>query len=268
MRIRIPGLDWWLSVNRSPAWRLELARQPSISAAASAYSGDGLTVQGRILDAITSEPFMAAYAAGMQTPHSIGGGGDLHIHWRVHTCLWAARHALSLPGDFVECGVNSGIFSRAICEYLDFARVSKRFFLFDTFEGIPESQASPEERDDTRSKNARIYRECYEDTKRTFAPFPNVQLVRGIVPESLHTVPIDRVAYLSIDMNLVFPEIAALEFFWDRLVPGAIVVLDDYGFAGHRPQHDAINAFAAARNTAVYTSPTGQGLIIRPPSQP
>jgi hypothetical protein len=202
----------------------------------------------------------------MQTPHNIGGGGDLRIEWRVYTCLWAAEHGLALPGDFVECGVNTGIISRAICQYLDFAVVPKRFFLFDTFEGIPESQALPEEREHVLSKNARIYRECYEDARQTFAAFPNVQLVRGTVPESLGSVSIDRVSYLSIDMNLAKPELEALEYFWDRLAPGAVVVLDDYGFEGHRHQHEAVNAFAVKRHVSVYTSPTGQGLILRPPT--
>ena len=259
MRIPLPGLTLSLTVNRASP------RAARASADTGAYSGDGLTVQGRILDAITSGPFLAAYAAGMSTPHAIGGGGDLQIHWRVHTCLWAARHALALAGDFVECGVNTGIMSRAICEDLGFGTVPKQFFLFDTFKGIPEEQAAPDERDAVRSKNARIYRECYDAAQRTFADFPNVRLVRGIVPESLQSVSIDQVAYLSIDMNLVHPEIAALEYFWDRLVPGALVVLDDYAFAGHRLQHDAVDRFAAARSVPVYSSPTGQGIIIRPP---
>jgi hypothetical protein len=267
MRIAIPGTNICVTLNRRPSWRFTVASQPSSEAGvADRYSGDGLSLEGRILDAITSDRFRAAYAAGMQTPHRIGDGGDLRIHWRIYTCLWAATHALRLPGDFVECGVNTGITSRAICERLDFSRVPKQFFLFDTFQGIPEEQASAEERDQVRSKNARIYRECYEDARRTFAPFPNVKLVRGIVPGTLSSVAIEQVAYLSIDMNLVAPEIAALEFFWERLVPGALVVLDDYGFAGHRRQHDAVDAFAAARNVPVYTSPTGQGLILRPPS--
>ena len=257
MRIAIPGLNVSVAINRGA---------PRTDSRTSTYSGDGLTVQSRILDALESPRFRAAYAAGIQTPHRIGGGGDLHIHWRVYTCVWAAQHALGLAGDFVECGVNTGIFSRAICEYLNFARVAKRFFLFDTFQGIPEEQALPEERAQVRGKNARIYGECYEAALKTFAPFPNVRLVRGTVPESLATVSIEQVSYLSIDMNLARPEIAALEFFWDRLVPGAVVVLDDYGFDGHRPQHDAIDEFAARRNVAVYTSPTGQGLILRPPS--
>lgn len=223
MRIRLPGLGLSLTISMHPAWRLELARVAAVPARGGSYSGHGLSGEGRILDPIRSERFMAAYTAGMSTPHTVHGGRDLRIHWRVHRCL------------------------------------------FDTFEGIPVSQASREGKI-AESKNARIYKACYEEAKRTFASFPNVHVVRGIVPDSLHTVAIDQVAYLSIDMNLAYPEIAALEFFWDRLVPGAIVVLDDYGFAGHRQQHDAINAFAAARNVPVYASPTGQGVIIRPPS--
>jgi hypothetical protein len=257
VHIRIPGTGLSVTLNRARASRG--ASSPAL------YSGDGLRVEGRILDALRSERFRTAYEAGMRTPHRIGGGGDLQIEWRVHTCLWAAEHALSLQGDFVECGVNTGILSLAICTYLDFARSTRRFFLFDTFAGIPIEQASPVERPDVLSKNARIYRECYEQVRETFAPFPNVQLVRGRVPDTLSTVPIDRVAYLSIDMNLVYPEIEALEFFWDKLEPGAIVVLDDYGFAGHQAQHDAVDAFAASRSVPVYTCPTGQGLIIRPP---
>jgi len=270
MRIAIPGLNLSMTLTRAP-FRFEVARRPLHAGAGSAtrqtnYTGDGLTVESRILDALHSDRFASAYSAGIQTPHKIGGGDDLRIHWRVYTCLWAAEHALSLPGDFVECGVNTGIISRAICDYVNFASVPKQFFLFDTFKGIPESQAAPDEREHVRSKNARIYRDCYEDTRRTFAPFPNVRLVRGMVPDTLATQPIEQVSYLSVDMNLVFPEIAALEFFWERLVPGGIVVLDDYAFAGHRPQHEAVDAFAVRRNVPVYSSPTGQGLILRPPS--
>ena len=35
-------------------------------------------------------------------------------------------------------------------------------------------------------------------------------------------------------MNCAAPELAAAEFFWDRLTTGAVVVLDDYGWDRHR----------------------------------
>jgi hypothetical protein len=69
-----------------------------------------------------------------------------------------------------------------------------------------------------------------------FAPWPRCRLVRGTVPQTLAAFPEGRkVAYLSLDMNIVVPEIAAIEFFWDRLVLGAVVLLDDYGW--RRMQH-------------------------------
>jgi len=54
---------------------------------------------------------------------------------------------------------------------------------------------------------------------------------------------IRKVSYLSIDMNCVKPEIAAAQFFWDRMVSGGIMVLDDYGFRGHIEQkRDSTNS--------------------------
>jgi O-methyltransferase len=43
-------------------------------------------------------------------------------------------------GDFVECGVNTGIFSLAVCEYVDFNRLDKSLWLFDTYKGFQSSK--------------------------------------------------------------------------------------------------------------------------------
>jgi O-methyltransferase len=98
--------------------------------------------------------------------------------------------------------------------------------------------------------------ECYELALRNFAPFPKAKLIGG-------KVPIDRVSCLHLDMNIAAPEVAAMEFFWDKLVPGAIVLLDDYGWVHHEQQFRATNGFAAKHNVAIATLPTGQGLLLR-----
>lgn len=99
---------------------------------------------------------------------------------------------------------------------------------------------------------------------RDFAPWPRCKLIRGEVPDSLAAFPPERrVAYLSIDMNIVAPEVAALDFFWDRLVPGGVVVLDDYAWATHRAQQAALDAFVATKGAMILSLPTGQGLLIR-----
>ena len=80
----------------------------------------------------------------MSTGHRImrpeGSKEDIGIHWRVVTYCWAATHAMQLDGDFFECGVNTGIMSGAVCKYLDFNKTGRSFWLFDTFEGIPDDR--------------------------------------------------------------------------------------------------------------------------------
>jgi hypothetical protein len=178
-------------------------------------------------------------------------------------CCWAAKHAKRLEGDFVECGVNTGILSLAACNYIDFNSTGKRFYLFDTFCGIPEHQVQGDETKHVQKTNASYYEECYDVAKRNFKPFPGAVFVRGCIPETLTVERIEKVSYLSIDMNIMEPEIAAIEFFWDKLVTGAPVVLDDYGFKPHRRQKDAFDAFAKRKGVEILTLPTGQGLLLK-----
>lgn len=231
------------------------------------YFGDNLAVWGKTCDFLRDPKFIEAYMFGMDSGHHImrppGSTSDIHIEWRVQVCLWAAQHAKILAGDFVECGVNTGILARAVCKYTDFNATGKKFFLFDTFCGIPESQAG-EDAVRVRETNAKNYEECYELAKRNFSAYPGATLVRGMIPDKLTTVPIDKVAYLSIDMNVSAPEIAAIEFFWGKLSRGAPVVLDDYGWYGHEKQKAAFDTFARERGVEILMMPTGQGLLIKP----
>lgn len=228
-----------------------------------AYNADGLATQHNA-DFLREPRFAAAYARGIDTIRS--RRGNLQVGWRVQVCCWAAAHGLQLEGDFVECGVFTGIYSRAIVDYVDFnAQTGRRFWLLDTFQGIDEALLTePELKRGVGRMNAKYAGDCYEEVRATFAPFPGVTIVRGAVPFTLEQVAAEKVAYLSIDMNAAAPEVAAMEFFWDRLVPGAVVVLDDYGFRAHIVQKIALDEFAASRGVGILPLPTGQGLIIRP----
>lgn len=190
----------------------------------------------------------------------------LRIEWKAYVCCWAARQALLLDGDFVECGVNYGLLSRTVASYIDLANQPERqFWLYDTFNGIPSAQMSANEARGLGTwHNTHNYTsDVYAIAQHRFAPFPNARLVRGAVPETLAQAAPARVAWLHLDMNIVLPEIAAAEFFWDRMAPGAVIILDDYAYAGHEEQMLAFQAFAAARGQLVLPLPTGQGLIVK-----
>lgn len=232
------------------------------------YSGDSLRTWNKSVDFLEDPRFIEAYQLGMDSGHIIGrpngGNADLHIEWRIHTCLWAATHAAKLPGDFVECGTNTGIMSLAICKYLDFNATGKTFWLFDTFEGAPLEQLIEDEWQAGRDKTKNQYFPCYELAVKNFSPYANAKLVKGIVPDTFAQVEIDAVSYLCVDMNIVYPEVVALEFFWPRLVKGAVVVLDDYGWKQCAIQKMGHDAFARKVGVEIMLLPTGQGLILKP----
>lgn len=251
----------WLSERLSAlAARLDYVRLKHIT-----YNADGLITGSRNVSFLRKKRFTDAYRYGMFSGHMIGGEAsiDLHIEWRVAVCCWAAQHATRLPGDFVECGVNTGILSLAVCKYVGFNDIDKSFYLFDTFAGIPVAQMSEDERTDRFISNTK-YPDCYELARENFGHFPRAHLVRGTVPESLSTVQIDRVAYLSIDMNIAYPERKAIEHFWPKLSTGAIVVLDDYGWTRYEAQKEAMDEFAMSVGVEILTLPTGQGLVVKP----
>ncbi|OGY99880.1 MAG: hypothetical protein A2945_02710 [Candidatus Liptonbacteria bacterium RIFCSPLOWO2_01_FULL_52_25] len=169
-------------------------------------------------------------------------GGD----WRLYVGCWAAEHALKLEGDFVECGVDRGLLSRTIAGYLDFSRVNKKFYLIDSF-GVMKG-----------------YTDTHEEVKSVFSNFKNISVIKGSVPQILKTLPETKFAYVCIDMNSPEPEIAAANFFWDKMPSGAIMLFDDYGIPGREPQHDAFDAWAKTKNVSVLSLPTTQGLVIKP----
>jgi O-methyltransferase len=227
------------------------------------YNGRGMRIFGKTTDFLHEERFQRAHARGWTN----GGMKRSHIdddRWVVHVALWAATQAARLPGDFVECGVDTGVLSVAICEGLDFNRLDKDFWLFNTYKGIPDAQMTEAERNGIGGwHNRGSYSECFAQAAANFASWPRCKLVRGAVPATLEAFPLDRrVADLSIDMNIVMPEIAAIEFFWDRMTPGGIVLPDDYGWATHAAQRVAFDAFARAHDAMILSVPTGQGIMI------
>jgi hypothetical protein len=232
------------------------------------YAEDGLITLHD--DRVLHDPaFRRAYARGVQASRGVDPG----MAWRIHVAVWAAQMALRVPGYFVECGVNAGFVSSAIMDYLDWNSTGRVFYLIDTFAGPVLSQYSDREVQEGRLRIAQealaagAYVTDMERVRANFAEWPSATVVQGAVPEALsileNGVAGGATAFLHIDLNCAYPERAALEFFWPRLSPGAVVLLDDYSYLGQRNQAEAIDEAARQWDAHVLSLPTGQGLLIR-----
>ena len=223
---------------------------------------DGLISQ-HLVEFLDDPKFVRAYAKGKATGALDSHPGD--IRFRAYIACWAATHALSLDGDFVECGVGHGLLSKTIVEYLDFSKAPKNLYLFDTYEGIPLEQGKASEKENMQRLNRTHYAEPYfEKVADLFSGFPNVKLVQGILPESLEKEVIGVISYLSIDMNNAEAEIGTVEVLWERIIKGGVILLDDYAYGPEfLEQKRSWDAFAQSKKISILTLPTGQGLIIK-----
>lgn len=222
------------------------------------YNFDGLiTIHDH--DFMNDARFRRAYERG------VIAAGDYHWYWRVHIGLWAASAASRLEGDFVECGVNRGFLSSAIMNYLDWDKIGKKFYLLDTFAGLDPKQAGIDEsKRNEKHLSEGFYVTDLETVKRNFAEWKNVEIIQGPVPETLTQITSEKLAFLHLDMNAAAPEAAALEELWEKLSPGAMILLDDYAFYGYSAQKKAMDAVAGKRSVEIASLPTGQGLLIKP----
>jgi len=220
------------------------------------YMADNLIAVSRNLGFTRDRAFMDAAGEACQQPE------DLHKLWRLHTYCWAISTALGLEGSLVECGVYEGLYAVTALGTLGTSIAPDRnFYLYDTFQGLDDRYASELEK---RLSGPGFAVDGLEaQVRKRFATWDNVHVVAGTVPDVLTETAPDRVAFLHLDMNCAEAEIAALEFFYDRIPEGGVILLDDYGRSEYEPMFDAYQAWFGAHSQRILELPTGQGLIIK-----
>ena len=221
------------------------------------FANDMLITIGRNLSFRSDSKFMSSFASSAREDQ------QKSLIWRLHVLAWAAQAALSVDGDFVECGVLKGFCSEVICKYLDFQKVAKQYFLYDTFSGFPEKTSTKEERSTYPSYKKIDGDALYEEVCAKFSAYPNIRVVRGIVPDSFAEASPAQISFLHIDMNSEMAEVLALEHLFDRVTAGGIIVFDDFGWNSAINQCKAELAFMRKRGLSILELPTGQGLVIK-----
>ena len=213
------------------------------------FASDNLFAFQRSLGFMRDGPLVSAYQAHCET---VAEKGAL---WRLVTLAWAARSAAPLDGDFVECGCYRGTTARVLCDLVEFTgNIRRRYYLYDLFEhdaSMPH-HAMP---DHGPGLTAQV--------RARFANLPNVVITEGRVPDSLAIAAPDKIAFMHLDLNNADAEIGALEVLFDRVVPGGIVVLDDFGWLGYERQRIAEVEWFGARKYQILELPTGQGVVVK-----
>lgn len=213
------------------------------------FTGDNLITFGRNLSFLQDQRFTESWGRFATTPV------EKAIVWRVYVLCWAANSVISrgILGDLVECGCYKGVTAQIIANYVDFSSLKDRtYYLYDLFEHDPsmDHHSMPE-----HGPN------LFNQVVANFSSMSNVKVLKGEVPEVMEQASPEKIAFMHIDLNGPEAEIGALEKLFDRMSPGGILVLDDYGWLAYRAQKVAEDSWLESRGYKVLELPTGQGVV-------
>lgn len=162
-------------------------------------------------------------------------GQFMQDHTSTARFLWMKDYARwinsqKIPGSVAECGVCAGDSAKFINDFFP----DRKLYLFDTFAGFAEADIMKE-----RSLNQpgflegqfnRVGHLCNPDIELVMKKmnYPEQVIIKkGFFPDSAEGVD-DRFCFVNLDMDLYQPMLAALHFFWDKVMPGGCIVLHDY----------------------------------------
>ena len=141
----------------------------------------------------------------------------------------AVLGTMKVPGDIAEVGVFRGGTAKVICE----AKGTRQLHLFDTFEGLPE----PGQIDAAFHKGQ--YASSLESVRTFLNGFSGVQFYKGYFPRTGEPVKDMSFSFVHLDVDLYESTVGALEFFYPRMSPGAVLISHDYvEFPGVRTAFD------------------------------
>jgi hypothetical protein len=150
-----------------------------------------------------------------------------------------------LPGDIVEVGVFKGSGVASFSKFIDIyaPNSNKKIIGFDFFN--PSGSDKMLEKDachDKQSMNI-VYGRCDHDERELSSVMKRLDgmnidkkymLIEGdveeTIPEFIRENPGFRISLLYIDVDIERPTYCALKYLWDRVLPGGIIVFDEFEY--------------------------------------
>ncbi len=219
----------------------------------------GILMRKELPDKALYQPLFSPWLGGgefgsiisMVSPYSLVSPDRV---WILYTLALQARH---LAGDFWECGVYKGGTAMMLAKVM--ADTSgKRLCLFDTFEGMPETDP---DRDYHRKGD-------FSDTslnavRARVGNAANIVYHSGFIPDTFQGLENEQIAIAHVDVDIYQSVLDCCNFIYPRLVGGGFFVFDDYGFPSCPGARLAVDSFFADKRECPLVLPTGQAVVVK-----
>jgi O-methyltransferase len=153
----------------------------------------------------------------------------------LETAMAALKDPALANGAIVECGTWKGGMSAALVEI---GGPDRDYYFFDSFEGLPPAKEIDGEGALAyqADKNSPHYRDnccaSLEDFQHTMSltnlPTNRIHAIKGFFESTFPSFEPTPIALLRLDGDWYDSTMVCLEKFWDHILPGGVVLIDDY----------------------------------------
>jgi O-methyltransferase len=193
----------------------------------------------------------------MRTFWTLVGEKRLKVSIREsHNLYTYLRACLPLGGAIAEVGVYKGGSAKLLATWAQ----GTPFYLFDTFEGMPDTDA----RVDVHAKGD-FSDTSLEGVQQYLAGFENLHFRPGRFPASAASLPDDlRFSFVNLDVDIYESTLEGLRYFFPRLVPGGVLISHDYNSITCPGVKKAFDEFTAGSDIVVTPLFDTQCMITKP----
>lgn len=161
--------------------------------------------------------------------------------------------SLKLDGDVIECGVFRGNSIRRISHRLMELAPSKQVFACDSYEGFPQDRVGGEDVSlfRFRFKIRNKFKQAADvpaRLRRFFEAYGvHGHVVKGFFSDTLPALAERKYCFIHVDCDIYESHLDCLNLLYDRLVPGGVVVFDDYAQPKWPGATKAVDEFFAGK---------------------
>jgi hypothetical protein len=142
-------------------------------------------------------------------------------------------------------------------------REEKRtLLLFDSFQGLPKPNPT---HDPVFAEGQ--YAAAVREVKQQLSEYEYLTDFRaGWIPDTFAGLQDRQFAFVHVDLDLYQPTLDCCAFFYPRLIPGGVLLFDEYGWASAHGEKAAVDKFFVDKPEHPIVLITGQAFVIKLPA--
>lgn len=185
---------------------------------------------------------------------------SLFNHEQINQLLDLMEKTSLINGDVIELGTYKGGTTVLMARFLIELKSEKKIYTCDTFEGFPYAETGTSNKIKLSTGEVKNQMDLFKDTsfeivKSKFESFNishKIKILKGSFDTTLPSLSDERFSFALVDCDIYDSTVIVLREIWPRMIPGGIMLFDDYNSEKEWNLKKAVDDFCRLNNLVLH----------------